>query len=70
MKTRDSEVVIKKQRDEIKSLKALLVEVQKKHLYEPNSDHHEYCPGCHRSPYNVPPHDPECLVPRLAKALR
>lgn len=48
----------------------LLREVQKRHLREPNSDAMEYCPGCQRSPHNVPSHTADCLVPRISAALR
>ncbi len=44
----------------------VLSAIQSKTLHKPNSDHREYCNGCGRSPYNVPPHDGDCLVPRLA----
>lgn len=36
---------------------------------EPDSDYMEYCKGCHRSPYNKPPHKEDCIVPRLLKFL-
>jgi hypothetical protein len=51
-------------------LKGLLVECQTKHFHYPDSDAMEYCAGCGRSPYNVPQHDPGCIVPRISAALR
>ena len=52
-------------RDEIL---ALMLDIQRgrTRVIEPESDGHEYCVGCGRSPYNQPPHIPNCVVPRLA----
>lgn len=47
----------------------LLRDIATRHFHEPDSDAYEYCPCCSRSPYNVPPHDDDCLVPRIADVL-
>ncbi len=57
-------------KQKVAALKTILVEIQKKKYHYPNPDWHEYCAGCQRSPYNVPPHEPDCLVPRLAELLK
>ena len=54
----------------IKLMSALLTDLQKKRYHEPDSDSYEYCAGCQRSPYNVPPHDPGCFVVRIHEVLR
>jgi hypothetical protein len=54
----------------LKPLAALLVEVFKKKYHYPDSDFMEYCAGCGRSPYYVPPHTEGCLVVRIVNALR
>lgn len=54
----------------IQQLRGILLEIQERHLHEPNSDYYEYCSGCRCSPHNIPPHTPDCLVPRIAKMLK
>ena len=54
----------------VTKLRAMLVEVQRKRFHEPDSDSHEYCNGCGRSPYNEPPHKSGCLVPLIEKLLQ
>lgn len=51
-------------------LHELLLEVQKKEYHYPNSDHMEYCRGCHRSPWWDPAHDDDCLVVKIDKVLK
>jgi hypothetical protein len=63
-------LLVRRRKKDIKTLVDLLRRVQKKHLHEPDSDAREYCNGCSRSPYNVPQHDADCLVPAIAKALK
>lgn len=50
--------------------KEMLLKLQEKRYHEPDSDAYEYCNGCHRSPYNHPPHDADCLVPAIAALLK
>ena len=57
-------------RQKVELMKALLLQIQKKHLYEPNSDWHQYCPSCGCSPYNTPPHSDGCLVEALQMVLK
>jgi hypothetical protein len=45
--------------------RGLLRDVQFRCFHEPDPDNREYCAGCGRSPYNVPPHTPECIVPKI-----
>ncbi len=56
-------------RGQVKLLREVLEDVQKKRFHEPNSDHYQYCNGCHRSPHQRPQHDDDCLVPRIARVL-
>jgi hypothetical protein len=56
-------------RKQIRDLVNILLEVQTKHLHEPDTDAREYCRDCQRSPYNEPPHAPDCLVPRIEAIL-
>lgn len=48
--------------EEKAELIAILRKLQKKTYHYPDSDYHEYCNGCGRSPHNVPSHGAECLV--------
>jgi hypothetical protein len=50
--------------------KACLLHIKANLLHEPDVDAMQYCACCHRSPYNKPPHTPECLVPHLAKIIQ
>ena len=50
--------------------KQMLKEVQRIHFHYPDSDAKEYCAGCGRSPYNVPPHDAICIVVELSETLK
>jgi hypothetical protein len=59
-----------KPRTAIRELRAMLREIQQVHYHEPDSDSHEFCDGCGRSPYNEPPHTTNCIVPRLQQLLR
>ena len=53
----------------VKLLAETLRKVQVVRFHEPDSDAMEYCAGCGRSPYNVPPHDPGCLVVEIYRVL-
>ncbi len=55
---------------QVAALRSMLEAVQKHRYHEPDSDARQYCNGCGRSPYATPPHDANCLVPRIAKLLR
>jgi hypothetical protein len=66
----DKETIAELQ-ERVKLLEDLLkVMRDKRNFREPNSDWHEYCNGCHYSPYNKPPHAHECVVPRIEEALK
>jgi hypothetical protein len=54
----------------VRKLVALLKEIQELEYHEPNSDFYEYCNGCGRSPYNVPPHDEDCMVVKIWETLK
>lgn len=54
----------------VTKLRAMLVVIQRKHFHEPDSDFHEYCNGCGRSPFNEPPHKDDCLVPLIERLLK
>ncbi len=57
-------------KQKVQYLKDTLVLVQTKHYHEPNSDAREYCAGCGRSPYNVPPHTGDCIVVHIQEVLK
>lgn len=49
--------------------RSIIEELSKGKYAFPNSDFHEYCAGCGRSPYNVPQHDDGCIVVRIHSVL-
>lgn len=57
-------------RGSITAMKRLLIEVQKKRFHYPDSDAQEYCNGCGHSPYNIPQHQPDCLVVAIDEVLK
>ena len=59
-----------KLREKYELMRALLIELQEKRYHEPNSDYYERCNGCHRSPYNVPPHKEDCFVVKIRDVLK
>jgi hypothetical protein len=48
----------------------MLESIHNNELRFPDSDAHEYCKGCGRSPYNVPAHADGCKVVKLALLLK
>jgi hypothetical protein len=68
-KPQDRQTEITRLQAEHKQLRDMLLEVQKRIYHEPDSDGHEYCAGCGRSPYWSPNHTRDCLVPRISDLL-
>lgn len=60
---------LRETKQRLNSARAFLLRLEQRRYHEPNSDWHEYCAGCGRSPYNVPPHKDDCLVVELAALL-
>jgi hypothetical protein len=58
-----------KAKSAVRELRKLLLELQEKRFHEPDSDAREYCAWCRRSPHNVPPHNENCMVPRIRELL-
>ena len=50
-------------------LVSLVERIQVQHFHQPDSDAHEYCPGCGRSPYNEPPHADDCIVVKIERVI-